>query len=238
MNDAQLLGRSFLFRSVSLLLSDVCLLQLDEGPCRGDIERYYYNTITQKCEVFSYGGCQGNANNFKSYQQCHKTCFRIPSKFLSPKAVAGRWWWWLNEGVLSVTWLYLCYFGVNLIVHDAHSHCIIFCIVFQIPIYILHFFSSTEVPQICRFPKEEGPCRALFRSYYFNMTTMQCELFYYGGCHGNSNRFPDLTSCMEYCSPRKSQWTRLCCVMPLGVCACACHLLSRLTSFWVPMNLH
>lgn len=62
------------------LLSAVCLLQVDEGPCRGDIERYYYNTITQKCELFSYGGCQGNANNFKSYQECQKTCFRIPSK--------------------------------------------------------------------------------------------------------------------------------------------------------------
>lgn len=64
-----------------VILSAVCLLQLDEGPCRGDIERYYYNTITQKCELFSYGGCQGNANNFKSFQECQKTCFRIPSKY-------------------------------------------------------------------------------------------------------------------------------------------------------------
>ncbi|TNM92986.1 hypothetical protein fugu_018388 [Takifugu bimaculatus] len=117
----------------------VCLLQVDEGPCRGDIERYYYNTITQKCELFSYGGCQGNANNFKSYQECQKTCFRIP-----------------------------------------------------------------KVPQICRFPSEVGPCRALLRKYFFNMTSMQCELFYYGGCLGNSNRFEDLASCEEYCSPKKS----------------------------------
>lgn len=63
------------------LFSAVCLLQVDEGPCRGEIERYYYNTITQKCELFSYGGCQGNANNFKSFQECQKTCFRIPSKY-------------------------------------------------------------------------------------------------------------------------------------------------------------
>ncbi|XP_029369517.1 tissue factor pathway inhibitor 2 isoform X1 [Echeneis naucrates] len=118
---------------------DVCLLQMDEGPCRGEIERYYYNTVTQKCEVFYYGGCQGNANNFKSYQECQKKCFRIP-----------------------------------------------------------------KIPPICRFPKEEGHCRALLPRYFFNMTTMQCDLFYYGGCHGNLNRFPDLTSCMEYCSPQKT----------------------------------
>ncbi len=66
--------------TTSWLLAGVCLLQVDEGPCRGEIERYYYNTITQKCEIFYYGGCRGNANNFKSYQECQKTCFRIPSK--------------------------------------------------------------------------------------------------------------------------------------------------------------
>lgn len=65
-----------------LLLLGACLLQVDEGPCRGEIERYYYNTITQKCEVFYYGGCQGNANNFKSYPECQKTCFRIPSELI------------------------------------------------------------------------------------------------------------------------------------------------------------
>ncbi|XP_034016500.1 tissue factor pathway inhibitor 2 [Thalassophryne amazonica] len=123
----------------ALLPKAVCLLQVDEGPCRAEIERYYYNTITQKCETFYFGGCQGNANNFKSYQECQKTCFRIP-----------------------------------------------------------------KIPQICRFPKDEGPCRALLPYYFFNMTTMQCELFYYGGCRGNSNRFRDLTSCMEYCSPQKN----------------------------------
>lgn len=64
---------------------------------------------------------------------------------------------------------------------------------------------SPEIPQICRFPQEVGPCRALLRKYFFNMTTMQCELFHYGGCQGNSNRFRDLASCEEYCSPRKCQ---------------------------------
>ncbi|XP_076005823.1 tissue factor pathway inhibitor 2 [Genypterus blacodes] len=132
----------------------VCLLQADEGPCRGEIERYYYNTITQKCEVFYYGGCQGNANNFKSFPECQKTCFRIP-----------------------------------------------------------------KIPQICRFPKEEGPCRGFLRRYFFNMTTMQCEAFFYGGCQGNTNRFKDLTSCMEYCSPQKS--VPVLCLDPLDKGKCS-----------------
>uniref|UniRef100_A0A3Q3K761 BPTI/Kunitz inhibitor domain-containing protein n=1 Tax=Monopterus albus TaxID=43700 RepID=A0A3Q3K761_MONAL len=43
--------------------------------------------------------------------------------------------------------------------------------------------------------KYVGPCRARFPSYFFNMATMQCEPFYYGGCQGNPNRFKDPTSC-------------------------------------------
>ncbi|XP_068432037.1 tissue factor pathway inhibitor 2 [Clinocottus analis] len=147
-----------LFSSVYTVLAlppkAACLLQVDEGPCRAQIERYYYNTITQKCEVFYYGGCHGNVNNFKSYQECHKSCFRIP-----------------------------------------------------------------KVPQICRFPKEEGPCRALFHRYFFNMTTMQCESFGYGGCEGNSNRFQDLATCKEYCSPRKT--VPVLCLDPLDKGRCS-----------------
>ncbi|XP_049891190.1 tissue factor pathway inhibitor 2 [Epinephelus moara] len=130
---------SSFYNVLALAPKGACLLQVDEGPCRGEIERYHYNTITQKCEIFYYGGCQGNANNFRSYQECHKTCFRIP-----------------------------------------------------------------KIPQICRFPRNEGPCRGLFHRYFFNMTTMQCEPFSYGGCQGNSNRFHDLTTCKEYCNPRKN----------------------------------
>ncbi|XP_077405082.1 tissue factor pathway inhibitor 2 [Vanacampus margaritifer] len=145
---------SSFYKALALRPRGVCLLQVDEGPCRGEMGRYYYNTITQKCELFYYGGCQGNANNFKTYHECHKTCFRIP-----------------------------------------------------------------KIPQMCRFPMEEGPCRAIFSRYFFNMTSMQCELFYYGGCQGNDNRFPDLTSCKEYCSPRKT--VPVLCLDPLDKGKCS-----------------
>ncbi|KAM9385345.1 tissue factor pathway inhibitor 2 [Pholidichthys leucotaenia] len=145
---------SLFYNVLGLPSKEVCLLQVDEGPCKALVERYYYNTITQKCEMFSYGGCQGNANNFRSYQECHKTCFRIP-----------------------------------------------------------------KIPQICRFPMDVGPCRALLPAYFFNMTSMQCEPFTYGGCAGNSNRFSDLTSCKEYCSPKKT--VPLLCLDPLDKGKCS-----------------
>ncbi|XP_076864905.1 tissue factor pathway inhibitor 2 isoform X1 [Brachyhypopomus gauderio] len=134
------------FLLISLLQSvfglkpkEVCLLQVDEGSCRAYIPRFYYNTISQECEEFIYGGCSGNANNFESIQECRKTCYTIP-----------------------------------------------------------------KIPRICRFPKEEGRCRALLRRFYFNMTSMQCDQFFYGGCDGNENNFHTPQSCMEYCVPSKS----------------------------------
>ncbi|KAK2836395.1 hypothetical protein Q7C36_014264 [Tachysurus vachellii] len=117
---------------------DVCFLQVDEGPCLEDVPRFYYNTLTQSCEEFSYGGCEGNANNFKSYEACHKTCFSIP-----------------------------------------------------------------KIPSICRLPMEKGLCFGISTRYFFNMASMRCQAFAYGGCSGNNNNFPDHISCMEYCRPKK-----------------------------------
>ncbi|CAG7732167.1 unnamed protein product, partial [Allacma fusca] len=38
------------------------------------MQGYYYNNETENCELFYYGGCDGNTNNFESLQQCSSTC--------------------------------------------------------------------------------------------------------------------------------------------------------------------
>jgi len=37
---------------------------------------YFYNTETQKCEFFGYGGCGGNDNRFDSEGECQAQCVR------------------------------------------------------------------------------------------------------------------------------------------------------------------
>uniref|UniRef100_A0A8D0KLT4 Tissue factor pathway inhibitor n=1 Tax=Salvator merianae TaxID=96440 RepID=A0A8D0KLT4_SALMN len=51
-----------------------CLLENDPGICRGLLVRYFYNTESQICEKFQYGGCLGNANNFLTLKECQDTC--------------------------------------------------------------------------------------------------------------------------------------------------------------------
>ncbi|TRZ01831.1 hypothetical protein DNTS_004273 [Danionella cerebrum] len=124
---------------VSLQPKEVCLMPVEEGACDEDIQRWFYNTLRQRCELFSYSGCGGNPNNFRTELECQKTCFRIP-----------------------------------------------------------------KIPPICRFEKTEGPCRGLFNRFFFNMTSMRCEPFFYGGCQGNENNFHNLEECLEYCKPHKT----------------------------------
>ena len=58
---------------------DPCTLPPYKGPCNGRILRYFYNTTSQKCEQFYYGGCLANENNFYSLSVCEEKC---SSKFL------------------------------------------------------------------------------------------------------------------------------------------------------------
>ncbi|CAF1458827.1 unnamed protein product [Adineta steineri] len=51
-----------------------CKLSRDMGPCRAAKHRFYYDSATNECKCFTYGGCRGNQNNFRSLHKCQKTC--------------------------------------------------------------------------------------------------------------------------------------------------------------------
>ncbi|KAK1172900.1 tissue factor pathway inhibitor 2-like [Acipenser oxyrinchus oxyrinchus] len=152
-----ILGFVLLVQAFGTQLKDnreICLLPQDDGPCNALLPRYYYNRYTLRCEEFSYGGCEGNANNFVKLEDCEKTCWKI-----------------------------------------------------------------RKVPKICRFEPEEGPCRAMVKTYFYNFTAMECQTFVYGGCYGNENRFVDKNSCSNYCEPQKS--TPSVCIDPMDQGPCS-----------------
>ena len=44
------------------------------GPCRASITRWYYNHRNKTCEMFNFGGCGSNPNNFDSEKLCYEAC--------------------------------------------------------------------------------------------------------------------------------------------------------------------
>uniref|UniRef100_G3MPG4 BPTI/Kunitz inhibitor domain-containing protein n=1 Tax=Amblyomma maculatum TaxID=34609 RepID=G3MPG4_AMBMU len=50
-----------------------CRLPRAYGPCATVYSRYYYD-IEKGCTRFSYSGCYGNENNFKTEAECIKKC--------------------------------------------------------------------------------------------------------------------------------------------------------------------
>jgi papilin len=50
----------------------VCEQPQKVGPCRAAINRYWFNG--KECELFSWGGCEPNGNNFETIEQCQEAC--------------------------------------------------------------------------------------------------------------------------------------------------------------------
>jgi hypothetical protein len=52
----------------------ICLLPPETGNCYAYLERFAYNSQTGACEMFVYGGCGGNENNFETEAECLQAC--------------------------------------------------------------------------------------------------------------------------------------------------------------------
>lgn len=66
------------FILVSNLGFDLCTLPSavggPENYCRAAHQKYFFNSKTQECEKFIYGGCGGNDNRFNTIAECEERC--------------------------------------------------------------------------------------------------------------------------------------------------------------------
>eukprot|EP01083_Nonionella_stella_P278935 948677_1 len=58
-------------------MDTVCELGPETGPCDAVFSRYYYSSDMGECVLFSYGGCEGNDNNFETEMECMERCVAI-----------------------------------------------------------------------------------------------------------------------------------------------------------------
>ncbi|XP_060918073.1 serum response factor-binding protein 1-like isoform X1 [Labrus mixtus] len=54
--------------------TEVCVLAPETGSCKMNEEHYFYNSTSMNCEMFIYGGCDGNQNNFENVAECMQRC--------------------------------------------------------------------------------------------------------------------------------------------------------------------
>ena len=53
---------------------------------------------------------------------------------------------------------------------------------------------------ICSLEADVGPCKGNFPRWFYNSTMEKCQVFSYGGCRGNENRFDTEEECVELCA--------------------------------------
>ena len=93
----------------------------DIGPCLGRFNKWYYNGRSRKCELFAFGGCEGNGNRFSSAEECESVCVvleepafegndtQVPRKTICNMAVEPgtcnealmRWYYAADRGTCS-----------------------------------------------------------------------------------------------------------------------------------------
>uniref|UniRef100_A0A8C0B780 Tissue factor pathway inhibitor n=1 Tax=Buteo japonicus TaxID=224669 RepID=A0A8C0B780_9AVES len=160
-----------------------CFHEKDPGICRGYFSRYFYNKETKSCEVFKYGGCLGNQNNFKDLEECQITC-QGNCKLLSSLFLAL--FLYKQCCVLKISCMEKKIRECN---SDSGT-----CIAFFVTV-----FKPPPVPSLCMTPMDRGLCRAKELRFFYNYSTGRCHPFSYSGCGGNENNFTSRKSCLRIC---------------------------------------
>ncbi|KAJ7345553.1 hypothetical protein JRQ81_001503 [Phrynocephalus forsythii] len=203
-----------------------CLLENDPGVCRGLIPRYFYNTESQTCEKFLYGGCLGNQNNFQSLKECLDTCqdtnpsvnaLRTEDDNLPFNKVAN------NTPIVQKVPLNATFQTGNesLLFSTAESST---PSIQQVPlsnalktedlaVLLSRANESSPVveqeltllPSVCLMRMDRGLCRAQEKRFFYNSSIGKCRPFSYSGCGGNENNFVTRKSCLQMCKKGFSQ---------------------------------
>lgn len=181
----------------------ICKLNPDPGPCFALFVRFHFSPERQRCEMFHYGGCQGNGNNFESFSECMQTCHgnqQLPQQPIESQI--------FGSGIPAATLSPMPAF--SLLQTDPNSNFPIQ----EVPSRpsdvtsgagltstntAVNVVNSSSRPSLCSLPKKVGRCRASMPRYFFNKVTETCQLFIYGGCNANKNNFFSQRECVQTC---------------------------------------
>ncbi|XP_054643767.1 tissue factor pathway inhibitor a [Dunckerocampus dactyliophorus] len=158
---------------------DPCHLPEAPGPCRGLVTRYFFDSNSQQCKRFFYGGCFGNANNFRSMAECHAKC-QNQEKVEVPLQTSSR-----DISDVQPTTLTDEPTANNAVVHMNDTD--------QDP------SPDSKLPGLCFSPVDRGTCFSQERRFAYNPKTKRCHVFPFSGCGGNDNNFKHRRQCVKTC---------------------------------------
>ncbi|KAJ7305058.1 hypothetical protein JRQ81_010857 [Phrynocephalus forsythii] len=189
-----------------------CTLPSYKGPCKEDYIRYFYNSQSQECETFVYGGCLANGNIFVSLDDCEKVCKASRGSLIAltkpPHVISAT-----VEALPTVCTLppdkgpcqqhhprYYYDLKKNKCVKFFYGGCLgngNKFILAESCRKMCKFKSA--LPTVCSLPPDKGPCQQHHHRYYYDLKKNKCVKFIYGGCLGNGNKFVTSDSCRKMC---------------------------------------
>uniref|UniRef100_A0A7I5EBW7 Kunitz/Bovine pancreatic trypsin inhibitor domain protein n=1 Tax=Haemonchus contortus TaxID=6289 RepID=A0A7I5EBW7_HAECO len=157
---------------------DRCQQPLNVGIGNAQLQRWYFNPLTQQCQPCIYRGLQGNENNFLSKQDCENSCLVNACKIGSP---------YRSQGVIVQC------SATNPTVCPAGHYC--------------HVGADTTTSVCCQAlggdpcsqPMDRGVGMAQLQRWYWNGQSQTCVQFSYCGMKGTQNNFLSKQDCERTC---------------------------------------
>ncbi|KAG1682364.1 Papilin [Nymphon striatum] len=167
---------------------DPCTLEKDSGPCFGHHKKYYYDSETDRCSIFYFGGCYGNKNKFNSQEECEHRCKKqmsICDLQMDKGSCNGqhkRYFYDSKNGICMEFYFGGCDGNLNNFKnkYECEAECM----------------AETD---LCKLEKDSGSCYGNLDRYYYNENAGECLSFIYGGCDGNFNNFVTKDECEAAC---------------------------------------
>ncbi|NXU40640.1 TFPI1 inhibitor, partial [Drymodes brunneopygia] len=208
------------------LVHSFCAMKADDGPCKAIHIRYFFNIKSRKCEVFEYGGCHGNENNFLTLEECQEKCvpgqypFSYPptcSPFASPDfcyhaqepgVCRGYFtrYFYNKETKSCEKFKYGGCLGnqnnfrsLEECQATCQDNCKLLLLLITLNFALVLKNEPPPIPSLCLTPMDRGLCRAKELRFFYNYSTGRCRPFSYSGCGGNENNFISRKSCLRIC---------------------------------------